>query len=216
MSLGSVVNKLIGVLVVDDHPVVRGGLRDAFRNQQDFVLLGEAEDGIEAEEKALVLIPDVIIMDINMPRRNGLDAMLRIKQKLQNVKVMFLTVSEQEDDLLKAMRFGSDGYVLKKTDISEVVNAARRVAAGEAIMLPQMTSKLLSEFRTNGTQPSLSPREKEVLELIGEGLTTSEIADKLVISKGSASTYIHRLLEKLHLKNKTEAMAYSIRHGIAR
>ena len=122
MSLGYNTAKPIRVLIVDDHPVVRGGLNAALSSQQDMRVLGEAEDGIEAEEKALALKPDVIMMDINMPRRNGLDSMLSIKQKLQNVKILFLTVSEQEDDLLTAMRFDSDGYLLKKTNIKDVID----------------------------------------------------------------------------------------------
>jgi DNA-binding NarL/FixJ family response regulator len=216
MSLGYNIAKPIRVLIVDDHPVVRGGLNAALSSQQDMRVLGEAEDGIEAEEKALALKPDVIMMDINMPRRNGLDSMLSIKQKLQNVKILFLTVSEQEDDLLTAMRFDSDGYLLKKTNIKDVIDAIRRVVSGEAILSPQMTTKLLRELKKAPGEPSLSPREREVLLLIGDGLTTAEIAGKLVISQGSASTYIHRLLEKLHLKNKSEAMAYSIRHTLRR
>ena len=216
MSLGYNTAKPIRVLIVDDHPVVRGGLNAALSSQQDMRVLGEAEDGIEAEEKALALKPDVIMMDINMPRRNGLDSMLSIKQKLQDVKILFLTVSEQEDDLLTAMRFGSDGYLLKKTNIKDVVEAIRRVVSGEAILSPQMTTKLLRELKKAPREPSLSPREKEVLLLIGDGLTTAEIAEKLIISQGSASTYIHRLLEKLHLKNKAEAMAYSLRHTLQR
>ena len=212
MSSGNASFKTIGVLVVDDHPVVRAGLNTAFSGQPDMRVLGEAEDGIEAEEKALALKPDVIIMDINMPRRNGLDSMLSIKRKLEGVKFLFLTVSEQEDDLLRAMRFGSDGYLLKKTNIKDVIEAVRRVVAGEAILSQEMTSRLLLEFKKTGEEPTLSPREKEVLSLIGNGLTTAEIADKLSISKGSASTYIHRIIEKLHLRNKAEAMAYSLRH----
>ncbi|MDD4859849.1 MAG: response regulator transcription factor [Dehalococcoidales bacterium] len=214
MSFGTGTGKPIGVLVVDDHPVVRGGLCAALSSQADMKVLGEARDGIEAEEKALGLEPDVIMMDINMPRRNGLEAMLSIKQKLHDVKILFLTVSEHDEDLLKAMRFGSDGYLLKKSDIKDVMDGIRRIIAGEAILSPEMTSRLLLEFKKSGEEPSLSPREKEVLALIGDGLTTSEIADRLIISRGSASTYIHRIIEKLHLKNKAEAMAYSLRHTI--
>jgi DNA-binding NarL/FixJ family response regulator len=212
MSIGSATFNPISVLVVDDHPVVREGLNIAVSSQPDMKIIGEAEDGIEAEEKALSLRPDIIMMDINMPCRNGLESMLSIKKKLEGVKFLFLTVSEQEDDLLRAMRFGSDGYLLKKTNIKDVIDAIRRVVRGEAILSREMTSKLCLELKKAGEEPTLSPREKEVLSLIGDGLTTVEIANKLFISKGSASTYVHRIIEKLHLRNKAEAMAYSLRH----
>ncbi len=179
-------------------------------------VVGEARDGIEAEEAAARLRPRVLVMDINMPRRGGLEAMLSIKRKQPDVRVLLLTVSEQEDDLVRAMRFGSDGYLLKKTDITQVLDAIRRVAAGEAVLSEEMTAKLMTEFRKTGEEPSLSPREREVLSLIGEGLTTAEIAGRLFISRGSASTYVHRIIEKLHFRNKSEAMAYSLRHSIPR
>ena len=212
MSLGPSTASPIEVLVVDDHPIVRGGLRAAIGTQSDMRLVGEARDGIEAEEEAARLNPHVLLMDINMPRRSGIDAMLNIKRKQPAVKVLLLTVSELGDDLVQAMRFGSDGYLLKKTEITQVLDAIRRVVAGEAVLSEEMTAKLMAEFRKTGEEPSLSPREREVLFLIGEGLTTAEIADRLVISQGSASTYIHRIIQKLHFRNKAEAMAYSLRH----
>jgi DNA-binding NarL/FixJ family response regulator len=216
MSLGNDPEKPIGILIVDDHPVVREGLRIALSSQPDMRILGEARDGLEAEDKAFKLKPDIILMDINMPRRNGLESLLSIKQKIKDVKILFLTVSEEDEDLLKAVRFGADGYLLKKAEIKSVLDAIRRAMAGEAILSHEMTSKLFLELKKAGNEPSLSPREKDVLSLIGEGLTTSEIADRLFISMGSASTYVHRLLEKLHLKNKAEAMVYSLRHTIRR
>jgi len=212
MSPGTNYNRPIKLLIVDDHPVVLGGLRAAFSSQPDINLVGEAKNGVEAEEWAEKLLPDVIVMDINMPERNGLEAMLIIKERLPDVKMIFLTVSESEEDLMQALRFGADGYLLKKSDIDEVIDSVRKVFRGEAILSQQMTSKLLLELKRTGREPILSERENDVLHLVGEGLTVSEIAEKLFISKGSVSTYIHRLLVKLHLKNKIEAMAYSLRH----
>ena len=212
MSPGTNNGRPIKLLIVDDHPVVLGGLRAAFSSQPDINLVGEAKNGVEAEEWAEKLLPDVIVMDINMPERNGLEAMLIIKERLPDVKMIFLTVSESEEDLMQALRFGADGYLLKKSDIDEVIDSVRKVFRGEAILSQQMTSKLLLELKKTGREPILSERENDVLHLVGEGLTVSEIAEKLFISKGSVSTYIHRLLVKLHLKNKIEAMAYSLRH----
>ncbi len=214
MSLGTEPGHPINVLVVDDHPVVRGGLCAAIASQPDMHVAGEARDGIEAEEQAVRFVPDVVVMDINMPRRNGLDSLLSIKQRLPGVKILLLTISEADDDLVRAMRLGADGYLLKKADITDVLDAVRRVHAGEAVVSQQMTARLMAELRKADDEPSLSPREREVLALIGEGLTTAEIAGRLVISNGSASTYVHRIIEKLHLRNKTEAMAYSLRHPV--
>jgi DNA-binding NarL/FixJ family response regulator len=216
MSIGYPCGKPTGVLIVDDHPIVREGLRSALGGQPDIIVLGEASDGLDAEAKALALNPDVIIMDINMPRRKGLEAMLSIKQSVPEVKVLFLTVSENEDDLLKAVRYGAAGYLLKRTDVGGLVDAIRRAVEGDAVLSPRMTSKLLLELKNSGQPNSLSPREKEILSLVGEGLTTSEIAERLFLSKGSVSTYVGRLLGKLHLKNRSEAMSYYLRHTLVR
>lgn len=201
----------VKVLIVDDHPVVRGSLRLAIADQPDMTFVGEARDGLEAEEIALRARPDVIVMDISMPRRGGFETMLAIKEKLPEARVLFLTVSEQDADLLQAIRLGADGYLLKTTSIEQITDAIRRVAGGESILSPDMTAKLMDELKRKATEPSLSAREEEVLELMGEGLTTAEIASRLYLGEGTVSTYVRRLLGKLHLKNRAEAIAYAAR-----
>ena len=199
------------VLIVDDHPVVRDGLRLAITDHPDLALVGAATDGLEAEEMALKYNPEVILMDISMPRRGGLDTMLSIKQKLPNAKVILLTVSEQDEDLLRAVKLGADGYLLKQVPAEQIIGAIRLVAAGQSVLSPEMTGKLMGEFRNKTTEASLSAREQEVLALLGEGLTTTEIARRLYLGEGTVSTYARRLLDKLHLKNRAEAIAYAAR-----
>ncbi len=213
MSSGATGAELINVLIADDHPMVRRGLRFILGNEPDIRLVGEASDGLEAEALAVRHKPDVVVLDMSMPTMNGIESMLKIKQSLPAAKFLFLTVSENEEDLLQAVRLGADGYLLKKIDLSDVVDAVRKVAAGEAILSQEMTARLFQELRAGPDQPSLSPREKEVLRLVGEGLTNKAIAERIIVSEGTVNTYVHRLLEKLHLKNRAEAIVYAMRHG---
>ena len=161
----------IRVLLADDHAVVRNGLRAALNAESDLTVVGEARDGLEAENQAVQLNPDVIVMDISMPRRDGVQSMISIKRRLPNAKVLFLTVSEREDDLLQAVRLGADGYVLKTSDLGDVVKAVRNVAHGEACLSPQMTATVMKELREGRREPVLSAREREVLEFLSEGLS---------------------------------------------
>ena len=208
--------KQINVLIADDHPLVRGGLRTALSGAPDICVVGESSDGQGAEEQAVLLNPDILIMDIYMPNRDGLEAMVRIKKKLPGIKVIFLTVSEHENDLMQAIRFGADGYLLKKCDITEVVGAVRRVASGEAVLSPRIASRVMKELRETSEVPSLSAREQQVMDLLTEGLTNAEIAVRLTISAGTVNTYVYRLLQKLHLKNRAEAIAFTIQHRTRR
>ncbi len=206
----------IKVLVADDHAVVRTGLATILGEQPDIIIIGEAKDGLEAISKALELKPDVILMDIFMPNCTGLDAMISIRESLPDARVLILTVSEHEDDLFRALRFGAQGYLLKSANIDEVADAVRQVASGEAILSPHIATRLVAEFRQKDDKPKLSARELEVLQLVGEGLTNTRIADRLFISESTVRTYLRRLLDKLHLSHRTEAMAYAVRHGVTR
>ncbi|MBI4268084.1 MAG: response regulator transcription factor [Chloroflexi bacterium] len=212
MVSGTPGDKIIGVLVADDHPMLRNGLRAALSAEPDISVLGEAANGLQAQDMAVRLNPDVIIMDIYMPQRDGLESLLSIKKKLPDVKVLMLTVSEREEDLLKAMRFGADGYILKKSDVADVIEAVRKITRGETTLSPYISRKLVKELLGGQGYFGLSAREKEVLELLGEGLTNSEIAGRLFLSYTTVSSYVYRLVQKLHLKNREEAIAYSVRH----
>ncbi len=204
----------IKVLVADDHAVVRAGLATILGEQPDITIGGEAGDGLEATSKVLELKPDVILMDIIMPKCSGIDAMIAIRDRMPDARVLILTVSESEEDLFRALRFGAQGYLLKSANIDEVADAVRKVAAGEAMLSPHIVTRLIAEFRQKTDEPKLSTREMEVLQLLGQGLTNTQIASQLFISESTVRTYLRRLIDKLHLSHRTEAMAYAIRQGI--
>ena len=165
----------IKVLVVDDHAVVRSGLASILAAQPDMAIIGEARDGPEAVNKALELKPDVILMDIFMPNLSGIDAMIAIKEKMPEARVLILTVSESEENLFRALRFGAKGYLLKSASIDEVITAVRQVADGQGILSPHATTRLIADFCHESEQPILSNRELQVLRLLGEGLSNIEV-----------------------------------------
>jgi DNA-binding NarL/FixJ family response regulator len=208
----------IRVLIADDHIMVRTGLRSILEAHPDFRVVAEVADGLEAIKKALDLKPDVVLMDINMPNCNGLKATLKIKEKLPDINVVIVTVSDQESDLFEALRIGAQGYLLKEASINEIVEAVRRAASGEVTMSQNIIARLVNEFRAKKDQQNseaeLSSREIEVLPLLGEGLTNTEIAKKLFISESTVRTYIRRILDKLQLKNRAAAIAYIARHPL--
>ena len=206
--------KEIRVLVADDHAVVRAGLVNILGADSDIEIVGEARDGLEAISKTLELNPDVILMDIFMPGCSGLEAMVVIRQKLPDARVLIITISEREEDLFQALRLGAQGYLLKSASITEVVDAVKRTAAGEAMLSPHIATRLVAEFREKADEPRLSARETEVLNLLGEGMTNTEIANRLFITESTVRTYLQRLLDKLHLKNRAEATAYAARHQL--
>jgi len=204
----------IRVLIADDHAVVRSGLANILGAEPDIKIIGEAKDGLEAIQKAIELKPDVILMDIFMPRCNGLEATVSIRQKLPDIKLLILTISDREEDLFKALRFGAQGYLLKSASITEVVEAVRKTAASEAMLSPDIATKLVAEFSSRSNKPKLSNRESEILQLLGEGQTNTEIAKRLFIDESTVRTHFRRIRDKLHLRNRAEAIAYATRHQL--
>ena len=214
----------IKVLVVDDHALFRRGIAAVLANQENLEIVGEATDGLEAIEKAEETAPDVILMDLNMPRCSGLEATQALQAKMPQVNILVLTVSDNEADLFAAMRFGATGYILKNTEPEELVQAIFHVVQGGAIISPLMASKLLTEFKGLETRAemesaqeaiaNLSPREVEVLQLVSQGATNKEIADSLFISENTAKTHLRNIMEKLHLANRSQAAAYAVKKGL--
>ena len=214
----------IKVLVVDDHALFRRGIASVLTNQENLEIVGEAADGLEAIEKAEETVPDVILMDLNMPNCSGLEATQALQTKMPQVNILVLTVSDSEADLFSAMKFGATGYILKNTEPEELVQAIFHVAHGGAIISPLMATKLLTEFKGLGTQGetestqeaegNLSPREMEVLQLVAQGATNKEIADCLFISENTVKTHLRNIMEKLHLVNRSQAAAYAVKRGL--
>lgn len=212
------------MLLVDDHALFRRGIASVFQGRPGYELVGEAADGLEAVEKAKAVAPHVVLMDINMPRCGGLEATLRLSQELPDARVLILTVSEKEEDLFAAIKFGARGYLLKEAGPQEVLQAVSRVAAGEAVFSPAMAAKMLEEFRRREPPPpagpeaavELTPRETEVLRLLAAGASNREIAAALVVSENTVKTHLKNILDKLQFKNRSQAAAYAARLGLGK
>jgi DNA-binding NarL/FixJ family response regulator len=214
----------VRVLVVDDHALFRRGIVTVLANQKNISVVGEAVNGLEAIDKAEELVPDVIVMDLNMPQCSGLEATQALQAKMPQVSILVLTVSDNEADLFHAIKFGATGYILKNTEPEELVQAIHHIAQGGVIVSPMMAAKLLAEFRSLGTdamvkktaeeEANLSPREDEVLRLVAQGATNKEIADSLFISENTVKTHLRNIMDKLHLANRSQAAAYAVKRGL--
>ena len=208
------------VMVVDDHALFRRGLQMVLEQEGDLELVGEASDGAEAVQKAQTLMPDVILMDVRMPKRSGIEAAGQIKETLPHVKILMLTISDEEADLYEAIKAGASGYLLKEIPIEEVADAIRSVWAGQSRISPSMASKLLTEFaamtkvssnRPQVPTPRLTEREMEVLRLVAKGMNNRDIAKELYISENTVKNHIRNILEKLHLHSRMEAVVFAVR-----
>lgn len=209
------------VLLVDDHLLFRKGLARLLNAQPDFEVVGEAADGLEAVEQARAQQPDVVLMDLRMPVCDGLEATRRIKRELGSARVVMLSVSEDEQDFLAAIRCGADGYLVKDMQPEALFQELRGLAEGEAPLSRTMTSKLLHQLARQGSMivtPAcsdlLSPREREVLALIVEGLTNREIAAELGIAVNTVRNHVRSILEKLDVRNRVQAAVYAVRAGL--
>ena len=207
------------VLVCDDHALFRRGLQMVLEQEPDLELVGEAADGAEVVDRAQELMPDVILMDVRMPKKSGIEAAGEIKESLPHVKILMLTISDEEADLYEAIKAGASGYLLKEIPIEEVAEAIRSVWAGQSRISPSMASKLLTEFAAMSKaeekppmpSPKLTDREMEVLRLVAQGLNNRDIASKLFISENTVKNHIRNILEKLHLHSRMEAVVYAVR-----
>ncbi len=213
----------IRVLVVDDHALFRRGLEMVLAQEPDIEVVGEAGDGSEAVERAEELLPDVVLMDIRMPRRSGIEACTAVKEVVPSAQIIMLTISDEEADLYEAIKAGATGYLLKEISIDEVATAIRAVAGGQSLISPSMASKLISEFaqlvkldddRQQVPAPRLTERELEVLRLVARGMNNRDIARQLFISENTVKNHIRNILEKLQLHSRMEAVVYAVREKL--
>lgn len=210
----------IRLLVCDDHALFRRGLIATIEEEQDLEVLGEAADTDEAIALAEELAPDVILMDVRMPGGGGIEATRRITELVPGTKVLMLTVSDDPDDLLEAVKAGAAGYLLKEVSSSEVASAVRAVHAGASPLSPMLADKLMAEFlnlekrATVPKAPKLAPRELEVLRLVADGMTNRLIAEQLGISPNTVKNHVGNILEKLQLHSRTEAAMYAVRERL--
>ena len=199
------------VLVVDEKPLIRDALTKILSQEPDIIVVGESA-GTDVVDKAISLQPDVILLDIVIPDVDGQNILLLIRDKLPETYIIALTDSDSEDDLFSVLRMGAQGYILKNSSIDKIIDGVRRVAAGETVLSPKMVGKLAFEVKTKGDGHNLSARESQVLGFIRDGLSNTEIATHLSLEESTVKTHVHHVLNKLHVKNRTEAAFYAKRH----
>ena len=214
-------NDPIRILLVDDHMVVRVGLKALIDAEPDLRVVGEAGNGVEGVEKTRTLQPDVVVMDISMPEMDGLEATRRIRQENPAAQVLILTVHAQERYLFPVLKAGAAGYVLKSTVDTELLDAIRSVARGDAFLYPSATRMLLEDYlsqrqsgRSADAYDTLSEREREVLKLIALGHTAAQVGDQLALSPKTVETYRGRIMDKLFLSSRVDLVKYALARGL--
>jgi NarL family two-component system response regulator LiaR len=209
----------IRILIADDHPIVREGLRALIHSAPDLELVGEATNGEEAIEKARLLKPDITLLDLIMPRKDGLTAISEIRRENPEARILVLTSFSEEEKVLPAIKAGALGYLLKDSMPDELFQAIQEVHNGQSSLHPVIARKLIQELSQPSalppTQNPLTAREMEVLKLVAQGLTNREIAERLAFSEHTVRTNVGHILRKLQLDNRTQAAAYALREGIA-
>jgi NarL family two-component system response regulator LiaR len=209
----------IGVLIVDDHAVVRRGIRALLATEEDIEVLGEARNGLEALERVRELCPDVILLDLIMPQLDGIDVTRRVLADNPEARILVLTSFAGDDKVFPAIKAGALGYLLKDSSPRELVRAIRQVHRGESSLSPSIARKLLQEISGSQHRPlaadPLTDREVEVLRVLAQGKSNQQIADELVISEATVRTHVSNILSKLRLASRTQAALYALREGLA-
>ena len=217
----------IRVLIADDHALFRRGLEMVLEEEDDIDLVGQASDGTEAIAVAGEALPDVVLMDIRMPKITGIEACRATKEVAPSAKIVMLTISDEEEDLFEAIRAGASGYLLKDIPLDEVAEAVRAVHGGQSLINPSMAGKLLSEFATLAKRdaeeeervqhvaaPKLTDREMEVLKLVARGMNNRDIAKELFISENTVKNHVRNILEKLQIHSRMEAVMIAVRQKL--
>lgn len=211
----------IRILMIDDHTLFRSGIKLLLQRQEDCEVVGEAGDGLLGVEQAKLLQPDVILLDLHMPGVSGLETIGLLRERVPNAQIVMLTVSENAEDLLMALRLGARGYLLKNVEIDFLVESIRRAAKGESVMPVQMASKLADAMRQpakeqiSETSPDkLSRREKEIIIMLAKGASNKEIARTLNVAESTVKIHVQGILRKLDLSSRVQAAVYAVEHGL--
>jgi two-component system, NarL family, response regulator LiaR len=210
-------NETIRVLIAEDHTVVRAGLKALISSEPGLEVIGEAGDGFEAIEKVRALQPDVILMDISMPRMDGITAISQIKLEHPQAKILVLTSFVEDDKVFAAIKGGALGYLLKESSPEDLLRGIRSVHRGESWLHPAIAAKLIRDLHAPTSvnlEDPLTSRELEILNLVAQGLANKEIAKQLEIAERTVRTHVSNILEKLHLANRTQATLYALKKGV--
>ena len=224
-SVDSPASDPIRALIVDDHALFRRGLEMVLAAEDDIELVGEASDGTEAVQKAGESLPDVVLMDIRMPKSSGIEACRAMKEVAPSSKIVMLTISDEEADLFEAIRAGASGYLLKDIPLDEVADVVRAVHGGQSLINPSMAAKLLTEFAALNKRdqeeraeqvpaPKLTDREMQVLKLVAKGMNNRDIAKELFISENTVKNHVRNILEKLQIHSRMEAVMIAVREKL--
>ncbi len=213
---------LIRVLIIDDHTLFRSGIKLLLEREEGFEVVGEAGDGLDGVKRAKQLKPDVVLLDLHMHGINGLQAIPLLREEVPETQIIMLTVSEDAEDLLEALRAGARGYLLKNIQTDFLLDSIRRAALGESVMSPQMAGKLADTMRTSqkdNTSPEpdlvkLSPRESEIIVMLARGASNKEIARELDMAESTVKIHIQSILRKLNLSSRVQAAVYAVKHGL--
>lgn len=214
------------ILLIDDHALFRSGIKALLQRQNDFEVVGEAANGLDAVKRAIALQPDIILLDLNMPGMSGKAVLNALQEEAVRAKVIVLTVSENAEDLADVMAAGAQGYLLKNIDAGHFIDALRRVASGETIISPEMTVRLVSAMRAKETPPSntpsdallarLTPREREILAALAVGASNKEIARQFDLSESTVKVHVQNILRKLECQSRVQAAVIAVEAGLGR
>ena len=215
---GGLIKMAIKIMIADDHSMIREGLKSLLELEGDIQVVAEAEDGVDCLEKLKICTPDVLLLDINMPRKNGLEVLQTLKSSKSKVKVLVLTVHNEVEYLMKAVDIGVDGYILKDSESAELKKAIFSIVEGENYiqpsLIPSLNSKMIEKNRDEGKIESLTKRESEVLKLLAVGMYNKEVAEKLNISERTVKNHVSNIFKKIEVTDRTQAAVFAIRNNL--
>jgi nitrate/nitrite response regulator protein narL len=215
---GGLIKMAVKIMIADDHSMIREGLKSLLELEGDIQVVAEAEDGVDCLEKLKICTPDVLLLDINMPRKNGLEVLQTLKSSKSKVKVLVLTVHNEVEYLMKAVDIGVDGYILKDSESAELKKAIFSIVEGENYiqpsLIPSLNSKMIEKNRDEGKIESLTKRELEVLKLLAVGMYNKEVAEKLNISERTVKNHVSNIFKKIEVTDRTQAAVFAIRNNL--